>query len=237
VAEAAKQCVQSVQRTASVMKGIAEKIHIVEEITRKTELLALNASVEAARAGEHGRGFAVVASEVSKLAEISKQAATEIVHSAAEGKQAAELTSRMLEELLPRVDKTRDLVQGISAASGEQSLGAGHINSAVQELDKVVQQKRQRRPADGGDRRGHGRAGRGARTDRLRLPPGRGRGGTAAAPGREPAASQDRRSAPEDETAHPGSEAVAGCDTPRPRVKAEGGCCRRRLDSNDFKKY
>jgi methyl-accepting chemotaxis protein len=140
VAEDAKQCVQSVQRTASSMKGIAEKIGIVEEITRKTELLALNASVEAARAGEHGRGFAVVASEVSKLAEISQQAAAEIVQSSVEGKEIAESTNRMLGELLPRIEKTKDLVQGITASSEEQSIGAGQVNQAVQQLDKVVQQ-------------------------------------------------------------------------------------------------
>ncbi len=140
VAEDAKQCVQSVQRTAGSMKGIAERISIVEEITRKTDLLALNASVEAARAGEHGRGFAVVASEVSKLAELSKQAAAEIVQSSAEGKEMAEATSRMLSELLPRIEKTKDLVQGISASSGEQSIGADQVNVAVQQLDSVAQQ-------------------------------------------------------------------------------------------------
>ncbi len=139
VAEDAKHCVQSVQRTAASMKGIAEKIGIVEEITRKTELLALNASVEAARAGEHGRGFAVVASEVSKLAEISQQAAAEIVQSSVEGKEIAESTNRMLSELLPRIEKTKDLVQGISASSDEQSIGAGQVNQAVQQLDQVIQ--------------------------------------------------------------------------------------------------
>lgn len=139
VAEEAKKSVQAVQRTAQSMKGIAEKIGIVEEITRKTELLALNASVEAARAGEHGRGFAVVASEVSKLAEISQQAAAEIVRSALEGKELAETTSRMLNELLPQVEQTKDLVQGISVASDEQSVGAGQVNSAVQQLDQVTQ--------------------------------------------------------------------------------------------------
>ena len=68
------------------MGDIFERIAIVGEITRKIELLALNASVEAARAGEHGKGFAVVASEVSKLAELSKDAASDIQKSSTEGK-------------------------------------------------------------------------------------------------------------------------------------------------------
>ena len=139
-AEDAKRSAQAIQRTADAMRGIAEKIRVVEEITRKTDLLALNASVEAARAGEHGRGFAVVASEVSKLAEVSQQAAAEITQSAGEGKQLVEATSQMLSELLVQIDKTKDLVQDISASSGEQSTGAAQVNLSVQELDKVIQQ-------------------------------------------------------------------------------------------------
>ncbi len=140
VADDAKKGVQSVQRTALSMKEISDKISIVDEITRKIDLLALNASVEAARAGEHGKGFAVVASEVSKLAELSKQAAAEILRLAGEGRELAEATNRMLTDLLPEIEKTKDLVQGISASSEEQSASAEQINRAVQQLSKVIQQ-------------------------------------------------------------------------------------------------
>lgn len=140
MATEAGRCADAMTQTAAAMKDISDKILVVEEITRKIELLALNASVEAARAGEHGRGFAVVASEVSRLAEISKQAASEIQDASADGREAAENTNRLLSDLLPEITRVKDLVQGISAASDEQSVGADEINVAIHRLNTVVQQ-------------------------------------------------------------------------------------------------
>ncbi|MFM8647910.1 MAG: methyl-accepting chemotaxis protein, partial [Methylocystis sp.] len=139
LAEDARTCAQAMQRTAAAMKDIADQSMAVEEITRKIELLALNASVEAARAGEHGKGFAVVASEVSKLAELSKQAASAIQQSSVEGKDTAENTNRMLTMLLPEIEKAKDLIQGISVASEEQATGTQQVNVAVRRLDDVTQ--------------------------------------------------------------------------------------------------
>ncbi len=46
----------------------------------------------------------------------------------------------MLATLVPSIHKTAELVQKISAASTEQSVGAEHVNTAMQQLDQVTQQ-------------------------------------------------------------------------------------------------
>ncbi len=136
----AKEGGEAVKQTVKAMKEIADKISIIQEIARQTNLLSLNASIEAARAGEHGKGFAVVASEVQKLAERSQNAATEISDLSNSSVDIAEKAGEMLTKLVPDIQKTAELVAEINAASGEQANGIQQINSAIQQLNTVVQQ-------------------------------------------------------------------------------------------------
>jgi methyl-accepting chemotaxis protein len=139
-AQNAQEGGNAVNETVAAMKQIAEKIMIIEEIARQTNLLALNAAIEAARAGEHGKGFAVVAAEVRKLAERSQIAAGEINELSTNSVEVAEKAGKLLEVIVPDIQKTAELVQEISAASKEQDAGAEQINRSIQQLDGVIQQ-------------------------------------------------------------------------------------------------
>jgi methyl-accepting chemotaxis protein len=132
-AKAAKEALEggeAVTRTVEAMKSIATKISIIDDIAYQTNLLALNAAIEAARAGDHGKGFAVVAAEVRKLAERSQVAAHEIGQLAGSSVHDGRAGRTVLSQMVPTINKTSELVQEISAASGEQSGGASIRSTA-----------------------------------------------------------------------------------------------------------
>ena len=126
---------------------IAEKISIVQEIARQTDLLALNAAVEAARAGEQGRGFAVVASEVRSLAGRSAEAAKEIkslinasVERVEQGSTLVDQAGATMAEVVGAIRRVTDIMGEISAASNEQASGVAQVGEAVTQMDQATQQ-------------------------------------------------------------------------------------------------
>ena len=135
---------------AEISRTSAESAKIVKAIDGiafKTNLLALNAAVEAARAGEAGAGFGVVAEEVRNLARQAKEAAgstailiEESVKWTHDGSALVARTNEAFAVTAQRAAKAEEMVAEIAAASREQAGGLAQLNSAVADMDQVVQQ-------------------------------------------------------------------------------------------------
>ena len=143
-----------VTKVANTMESIKASSHKVSDITGviegiafQTNILALNAAVEAARAGEQGRGFAVVATEVRNLAQRSSAAAKEIkalidksANEVQTGAQLAQEAGATMQAVVDSVLRVSTMIEEISQAGHQQSLGIDQVNQAVLHMDQSTQQ-------------------------------------------------------------------------------------------------
>ena len=145
--ETMSELTTSMEDISKASEETSKIIKTIDEIAFQTNLLALNAAVEAARAGEAGAGFAVVADEVRNLAmraaDAAKNTASMIESTIKKVKDGSDLVTRTNQafcNVSESTSKVGELVAEITAASNEQALGIDQVNTAVAEMDKVVQQ-------------------------------------------------------------------------------------------------
>ncbi|MBQ6416991.1 MAG: cache domain-containing protein [Butyrivibrio sp.] len=150
----------SVENTATVVDALGEQLKNIDtfvdtiaEIASQTNLLSLNASIEAARAGEMGKGFAVVASEISKLADQSNEAASnitelisEIMHNSNEAVEAMRAGAESVAEGTETVNEAGntfsnivDMVYSISEQSARMSEIVTQLSDGTETIAENIQ--------------------------------------------------------------------------------------------------
>ncbi|MBI1761790.1 MAG: HAMP domain-containing protein [Acidobacteria bacterium] len=152
---------QHLKQLSATSREIGEVVQVIEEIAKRTSVLALHASIQAASAGEAGRGFAVVVREVEHLALRSTEAAKligELVNRTRQNAQTAasamEESSRgvhegttmiceagdALVEIEQVMAQLTDLIQSISRTTEVQTKESAAVSSAMLQLSEATRQ-------------------------------------------------------------------------------------------------
>lgn len=129
---------KSIETLSENIRAIMDIIKVIEDISEKTNLLAMNAAIEAAHAGEHGKGFAVVAGEIRKLAFDTNENTRQIVQSIKQNGDAIERTTEQNRKASQYFNRLSSDIKSLSEAFGDILSGMNEISAGTDEILKAV---------------------------------------------------------------------------------------------------
>ena len=158
---------KQVQETAKRIKKLGERsqeisqiVGLIDDLSDRTSLLALNASLQAAAAGEAGKDFALVAEEVERLAERSNRLTNQIaalaqtiqsetkdvvasmeetIHEVVVGSNLADRAGQALVEIEQVSTRLAELIESISESAKRQAHSSEDISQTMTNISKVTE--------------------------------------------------------------------------------------------------
>lgn len=141
----AKNAVESMHEIQLVSEEVKNLSFVIEDVSERTNLLAINAAIEASHAGKYGIGFAVVADEVRKLAMSTQQSAHDVQDKIEEmsekitaGVDAITTAGQAFENITSDIMRNAALVKSISDAMEIQSSNADKTQKNAADIVNAV---------------------------------------------------------------------------------------------------